>query len=87
MTVARDGHTATLLPDGTVLIAGGGDGNIALSSTELYDPAAATFAASDSMSVGRHHHTATLLADGTVLIAGGYGGSDGFSLASAELYR
>jgi sugar (pentulose or hexulose) kinase len=87
MTVSRHGHTSTLLLTGTALITGGGDGNLARASAELYDPARGTFTATGSMSVSRLQHTATRLDNGAVLIAGGYGGSDGYSLASAELYR
>lgn len=73
MTTARAWHTATLLPDGRVLIVGGdsfttSDGT---STAELYDPATRTFAATGSMSVSRRGHTATLLRDGKVLITGG----------------
>ena len=82
MSATRSGHTATLLGDGTVLLAGGGgDSHIFLASAELYDPAAGTFAVIGSMTVGRERHTATLLPNGKVLVAGAYGG-DG----SAELY-
>jgi sugar (pentulose or hexulose) kinase len=87
MALARHGHTATLLLSGTVLIAGGGDGNIAVASAELFDPAGGTFTATGGMSAARLQHTATRLDTGAVLIAGGYGGSDGYSLASAELYQ
>ena len=86
MAVSRGTHTATLLNDGKVLIAGGqaysptGDGVWA--SAELYDPSAGVFIASGNMTRPRRSHTATLLPDGKVLIAGG----DGVAGASAELY-
>jgi hypothetical protein len=73
--------TATLLPDGMVLIAGGWGSAGGLADAELYDPCAGTFAATGSMSVARSDHTATLLPNGQVLIAGGdYQGT-------AELYE
>jgi Kelch motif protein/galactose oxidase-like protein len=80
MSVGRVFHTATLLRNGKVLVAGGND-----ASAEVYDPASGTFAATGSMSVGRDSHTATLLTNGKVLIAGG--GNVSGSLASAELYN
>jgi hypothetical protein len=72
MTVARDEHTATLLLDGRVLIAGGGS-----ASAELYDPISQTFTATGSMTVAQGARSATLLANsklpnyGKVLMAGG----------------
>jgi hypothetical protein len=85
MTVARRGHTATLLPNGKVLIAGGcGDDSEYLSSAELYDPAVGTFTATGSMTVGRCGHTATFLPNKKVLIAGGVTGQP--VPPSAELY-
>ena len=73
MNTARGGATATLLDNGKVLIAGGSDSTTNLSSTELYDPATNTFAASAStpvMNSPRVNATATLLPNGKVLIAG-----------------
>ena len=85
MTAARDEHTATLLPSGRVLIAGGYDGDHSqLASAELFDPTGGTFTATASMAVGRSGHTATLLRDGRVLVAGGIGSAG--TLESAELY-
>lgn len=85
MTVARYWHSATLLPNGSILIAGGGNGTAPLASAELYDPARATFAVTAAMATARYLQTATRLADGKVLIVGGYADGVG-SLASAELY-
>ena len=72
MSAAREGHTATLLASGLVLIAGGADtASTALASAELFDPRAGRFSPTGSMSIARDAATATLLADGKVLIAGG----------------
>src|SRR6266513_1089821 len=58
------GHTATLLPNGKVLVAGGGDSNGILASAELYDPASGTWSATGSLAAARSVDTATLLATG-----------------------
>jgi N-acetylneuraminic acid mutarotase len=93
MVEARHSHTATLLPDGKVLVAGGnayprGGGDLAyLSSAELYDPGSGSWTATGSMIEARTLHTATLLPNGKVLISGGYSSEpDDHYLSSAELY-
>jgi Kelch motif/Galactose oxidase, central domain len=80
MSVSRTGQTATLLPDGDVLVAGGGT-----KTADLFDPSTGTFAPTGSMSVDRSDATATLLPDGGVLIAGGID-SRGRQVQSAELF-
>lgn len=84
MTAQRASHTATLLNNGKVLVAGGfvGEEN-SLASTEIFDPTKNAFAAAESMHVARSSHTATLLPDGRVLIAGGFNGD---YLDTAEIY-
>ena len=67
-------HTATLLPSGKVLVAGGYDDGGTLSSAELYDPASGTWTATGSLGTARYDHTATLLPSGKVLVAGGGNG-------------
>jgi hypothetical protein len=90
MSTQRMYHTATLLPNGRVLIAGGHAGGYAVWATaELYDPSNGTFGATGSMTKSRTGHTATLLPDGKVLIAGGavsVGGTGSSAQASAEVY-
>jgi hypothetical protein len=71
MRAERSAHTATLLPDGRVLIVGGGIGRNVLSDAEIYDPTKGAFAPAGMMPTPRHKHTAIPLAGGRVLIAGG----------------
>jgi WD40 repeat protein len=88
MTVGRDSHTATLLQNGRVLIAGRG-GYDAARSAELYDPTTGTFSRTGSMTVGRDSQTATLLQNGRVLMVGGWESTsqtNRVESASAELY-
>ena len=73
MNTARAAHTATLLNDGRVLIAGGFSGG-SLSSAEVYEPESQRFRTADRMSSARAGHAATLLRDGRVLVTGGYNG-------------
>lgn len=85
MLEARSGHTATLLPDGKVLIAGGMRRNQDFyKSAELYDPATGKFQPTGEMHERRVGQIAVLLRSGKVLIAGGWVGHGGTD--SAELY-
>ena len=89
MTANRGDHTATLLANGKVLIAGGADQDptgMGLASAELYDPSTGTFTQTGSMAVGRFLHTATLLQNGKVLIVGGALTSASDPVARAEVY-
>jgi hypothetical protein len=81
LTTARSKHTATLLADGKVLVAGG---TSAGQSAEMYDPATGSFSSAGDLVRRRTGHTATLLGNGTVLLVGGRG--EGGVQASAEVY-
>ena len=85
MTTNRAMHTASLLPDGRVLVAGGSSSSSHLPGAEVYDPAAGTWSLTGSMATQRAVHSATLLVDGRVLVAGGTA-DDSHYLASAEVY-
>jgi hypothetical protein len=84
--IPRFAHTATLLGNGKVLIAGGMERNgLWLDSAEIYEPATGRFTPAGKMHAQRAGATATLLPNGKVLVAGGNSGS-GKSLANAEIY-
>jgi uncharacterized protein YjdB len=86
----RMAHTATLLPNGKVLVVGGlGTSGGALASAELYDPIAGTWSPTGSLTAARAWHTATLLPNGMVLVAGGYNyqpPAGTINIASSEIY-
>jgi hypothetical protein len=90
--VARSGHTATLLPSGKVLVAGGDGGG--LGTAEIYDPSSGGWTATAPMNYRRTDHAAALIAFGKVLVTGGsastyIGISPGGSAAAklpAEIY-
>ncbi|WP_169796807.1 Kelch repeat-containing protein [Chondromyces crocatus] len=74
MHKARAEHTATLLNDGRVLVAGGESG---MRSVELYNPLFNSWSVGADMNFAHGAQTATLLSNGRVLVAGG---------GSAEVY-
>ncbi|WP_158623898.1 Kelch repeat-containing protein [Corallococcus llansteffanensis] len=83
MSTARFDHSATVLPSGKVLVAGGDPGTTTyLASAALYDPATNTWSATGSMTQARSAHVAVLLSSGKVLVIGGTFGST----TTAELY-
>jgi N-acetylneuraminic acid mutarotase len=93
MSVQRYDHTATLLPSGKVLVAGGetdlsGCCAAPTSSAELYDPSTGTWSMTGAMSTPRENHTATLLFNGKVLVTGGTGDNPNPTtlLTTAEIY-
>lgn len=99
MQQPRSAHTATLLPDGKILVAGGLQLDapeiekrvVATNSVEVYDPATDTWEYTGNMHERRAYHTATLLPNGKVLVTGGINGepsssADVRSLATAEVY-
>jgi Galactose oxidase, central domain len=76
LNAAREGHTATLLPNGTVLVHGGqvisgGSGAAYMSTAELFDPGSGTWTLTGYSIYQRAFHTATLLRNGKVLVVGG----------------
>ncbi len=85
LMTARASHTATLLPNGKVLVSGGAGNAGYLTSAELYDPATGVWTATGSLTTARALHTATLLPNGKMLVSGGVGSAN-IALASAELY-
>ena len=83
LLIARDSHSATLLPNGTVLVAGGyshgfdGDAQPEWNSmfvAELFDPTTSVSTAAASLEVDRAEHVATMLSNGQVLLTGGING-------------
>ena len=90
MHTARASHTATLLPNGFVLVAGGaGENNAALASSELYHPASGTWSSTGNLHVARVSARSVLLSNGMLLTMGGCISNDCLSSTtrSAEIYN
>jgi len=85
MTQARVFHSATPLPNGKVLVAGGSEIGTSLDSVEVYDPAIRVWSSTGGLLQPRAEHTTSLLPNGKLLVVGGYR-TDGTNLDSAELY-
>jgi hypothetical protein len=79
----RAGHSATPLPDGRILVAGGWDDVGMVRTVELYDPTTAAFTAAADLTEPRGGFAATALADGRVLFTGG---GDGVATRTAEIF-
>jgi hypothetical protein len=89
LALARFLHTATLLPDGRVLVVGGRvftPSFAALASAEIFDPTTGLFSSAGDLAIGRDSHTATALLDGSVLIVGGVD-TPVNAVGPVELYR
>jgi hypothetical protein len=98
LNMSRTGHTATLLPNGKVLVAGGVNNNLGsgriiyttMNSAELYDPVTGAWNYTGNLMQRRELHTATLLQNGQVLVAGGFDYETAYNpttvLNSAELF-
>lgn len=80
-------HSATLMADGKILVAGGLAGRTdATATVELFDPSTGQVSSAASLSVPRMHHRAVLLKTQKVLVIGGQSTRYGAALASSELY-
>ena len=86
MKTRRSSHSATLLKDGRVLVAGGGISPNSLSSCEIYDPVLNKWSNAAPMNIPRESHSAVLLPSGRVLVVGGLSKNNLVPTKSCELY-
>src|SRR6185369_13672394 len=84
LNTARNRHSATVLSNGKVLIAGGRNDGALVAAAELYDPATGLWSNASSLATPRETATATRLSNGRVLIVGG--NTNNARIAAAELY-
>jgi hypothetical protein len=83
MGSARDRHTATLLPNGDVLVAGGGATDVG----ETWSPATGVWTPTGSLGTNRFSHTSNVLIDGGVIVIGGNNPANGAAIATTEFYN
>ncbi|MDD4004726.1 MAG: kelch repeat-containing protein [Elusimicrobiaceae bacterium] len=90
LSASRGQHTANILANGKILVAGGTDGTSTLASAEILDPAlgsSSSWVSAGTMTYSRSNHTATMLPNGNILVTGGYTqGVTSGSITSAEIY-
>lgn len=85
LSTGRHAHSATVLSNGTVLVAGGVAGSTTLSSAQVYSPSNGIWTTVGSLATARAGHKAVRLNDGRVLVVGGSSNS-GVGVSAAELY-
>jgi N-acetylneuraminic acid mutarotase len=87
LSTQRYYHTASVLPDGKVLVTGGTKPDGILKSSELYDPSTGNWTHTSNMNYARYQHVSVGLSDGKVLVLGGMGGDVTLGiLSTSELY-
>jgi N-acetylneuraminic acid mutarotase len=85
---SRDGHTATLLPNGTVMVAGGELNGLALDTAEVYSPSTLSWSTVGNLNVARNNASAVVLPTGSAMVIGGCTGNcQGATTTSAEIYN
>lgn len=85
LTTPRANHSATTMPNDTVLVSGGRSNDVVVRSAEVFHPQTYEWKPIKNMNQARENHVSVLLDDGRVLIAGGKGA--GNELSSAEIYN
>ncbi|CAF3438124.1 unnamed protein product [Rotaria socialis] len=73
LNIARQWHTASILDNGKILVAGGVGAFCSGATAELFDPSTQQWTLTGNLNIGRYQHTASTLPDGNILVVGGYG--------------
>lgn len=85
LEIERKGHTATILNDGRLLIAGGDNSLGSISYCEVFNPITGQWSLTDSLFIKRGNHSAVLLPNGKVLVTGG-GNLDSLYIFTCEVF-